>query len=68
MEKRSKNPYDVAVWIERVINSGTDPRHNAVSRCLVNQFAKVYRDKIPEESFQLLVRELRVSLESKKYT
>ena len=68
MEKRSKNPYDVALWIKKVINSGTDPRHNTVSRRLINQFAKVYRDKIPKESFQFLLRGLRFSLESKKYT
>ena len=67
IEQKSKHPGDVANWIEKVINSSTDPQHDIVSRKLIRQFDITYADTLSKENLFFYHKRLRDTLDRKCY-
>lgn len=67
MAASSKHHGDVAIWIEKVIESCNTPLQEITARKLVRQFEILYRD-IDRELNWDLSRRLRSALDNKFYT
>jgi hypothetical protein len=67
MAATSKHHGDVAIWIEKVINSCETPLQEVVARKLVRLFESQYHD-IDRELGWDLSRRLRVALDNKVYS
>jgi len=67
MAATSNHHGDVAIWIEKVINSCETPLQELTARRLVRLFESQYQD-IDRELGWDLSRRLRVALDNKVYT
>lgn len=67
MGATSKHHGDVAIWIEKVINSCETPIQEVAARRLVRLFESQYQDVDRELGWDLS-RRLRVALDNKVYT
>ena len=67
MGATSKHHGDVAIWIEKVINSCETPLQEITARRLVRLFESQYQD-IDQELGWALSRKLRAALDNKVYT
>ena len=67
MGATSKHHGDVAIWIEKVINSCETPLQEMTARRLVRLFESQYQD-IDRELDWSLSRKLRTALDNKVYT
>jgi len=67
MGATSKHHGDVAIWIEKVINSCETPLQEVTARRLVRLFESQYQD-IDRELDWALSRKLRAALDNKVYT
>lgn len=67
MAASSKHHGDVAIWIEKIIDSCETPQQEVAARKLVRQFEILYRDIDRELNFELS-RKLRNKLDEKFYT
>jgi hypothetical protein len=67
MASTSKHHGDVAIWIEKVINSCETPLQEIAARKLTQQFEIQYRDIDRELNFSLS-KKLREALDNKFYS
>jgi hypothetical protein len=67
MASTSKHHGDVAIWIEKVINSCETPLQEIAARKLTQQFEIQYRDIDRELNFSLS-KKLRAALDNKFYS
>jgi hypothetical protein len=67
MASTSKHHVDVAIWIEKVINSCETPLQETTAKKLVRLFEIQYRD-IDRELDWTLSRGLRAALDNKFYS
>jgi len=67
MASTSKHHGDVAIWIEKVINSCETPLQEIAARKLTQQFEIQYRDIDRELNFSLS-KKLRATLDNKFYS
>lgn len=66
MGATSKHPGDVAIWIERVIDSCQTPLHEIGARALIRQFEKnLIEQRHP--NYMEFSRQLRDRLDQKTY-
>lgn len=64
MAATSKHYGDVALWLEKVIDSCETTEHEKVARKLIDQFIKVYRE-LEFGVYSKLTRDLNIRLDDK---
>lgn len=64
---RSKHFADSANWIQKVIESGTHPLHDNVSRKLIQLWETKWNFKIHTEDYSYLSKRMRDALDAKFY-